>query len=136
VIHRGAVGRADRAAAPVATVGLGLNLRAWVLLGPRLALRSDVGLGQYVLLMGLPVLIAALVRLPVGVVTDRYGARVMFPAVSLAAAAAACGLGFADSLPVVVVAGAAAGAGSSARITAPGPSTPDSRSPSPPSTRA
>ncbi len=100
----------------VATVGLGLNLRAWVLLGPRLALRSDVGLGQYVLLMGLPLLIAAQVRLPVGVLTDRYGARVMFPAVSLAAAAAACGLGFAGSLPAVVVAGAAAGVAGAAFV--------------------
>jgi NNP family nitrate/nitrite transporter-like MFS transporter len=59
--------------------------------------------------MGLPLLVAALVRLPVGVLTDRYGARVMFPAVSLAAAASVVGLGLADSLPAVVVAGAAAG---------------------------
>jgi len=58
----------------IATVGLGLNLRAWTLLGPRLAQRSEVGLADYVLLMALPLLVAALVRLPVGVLTDRYGA--------------------------------------------------------------
>jgi NNP family nitrate/nitrite transporter-like MFS transporter len=92
----------------VATVGLGLNLRAWILVGPRLHERFHVGPGGYVLLVGLPLLVAALVRLPVGVLTDRYGTRVMFPAVSLAAAAAAFGLGVADSLPAVVVAGAAA----------------------------
>jgi NNP family nitrate/nitrite transporter-like MFS transporter len=55
------------------------------------------------------VLVAAVVRLPVGVLTDRYGARVMFPAVSLVAAASVVGLGFAGSLPAVVVAGGAAG---------------------------
>jgi NNP family nitrate/nitrite transporter-like MFS transporter len=100
----------------VATLGLGLNLRAWILLGPRLAQRADVRLGEYVLLMGLPLLVAALVRLPVGVLTDRFGARVMFPAVSLAAAAAVFGLGSADSLPAVVVAGGAAGVAGAASV--------------------
>jgi len=100
----------------LATVGLGLNLRAWILLGPHLHERFDVGLGEYVLLMGLPILVAALVRLPVGVLTDRYGARVMFPAVSLAAAASVFGLALADSLPVVVVAGAAAGVAGAAFV--------------------
>jgi NNP family nitrate/nitrite transporter-like MFS transporter len=93
----------------VATVGLGLNLRAWILLGPHLHERFDVGMGEHVLLMGIPLLVAALVRLPVGVLTDRYGARVMFPAVSLAAAASVFGMGLANSLPAVVVAGGAAG---------------------------
>ena len=87
----------------VATLGLGLNLRAWILLSPLLAGRRDVGLGTYVVLMGLPLLVAALARLPVGVLTDRWGARVMFPVVSLAAAGAVVGLGLSDSLPVVVV---------------------------------
>jgi MFS transporter, NNP family, nitrate/nitrite transporter len=93
----------------VATVGLGLNLRAWTLLGPRLAQRADIGPGRYVLLIGLPVLVAALARLPLGVLTDRYGARVMFPVVSMLSAASVLGLALAGSLPAVVVAGAAAG---------------------------
>jgi NNP family nitrate/nitrite transporter-like MFS transporter len=100
----------------VATVGLGLNVRAWTLLGPHLHQRVDVGLGEYALLMGMPLLMAALVRVPVGVLTDRYGARVMFPAVSLAAAAAVFGLGLADSLSAVVVAGAAAGVAGAAFV--------------------
>jgi NNP family nitrate/nitrite transporter-like MFS transporter len=98
------------------TVGLGLNLRASILLGPHLHERFGVTTGWYLALVGLPVLVAALVRLPVGVLTDRYGAGVMFPAVSLVAAASVVGLGLADSLPWVVVAGAAAGAGSSAFV--------------------
>jgi NNP family nitrate/nitrite transporter-like MFS transporter len=99
-----------------AAVGLGLNLRAWILLGPHLAARSDVRPGEYDLLMGLPLLIAAVARLPVGVLTDRYGARVMFPAVSLAAAGAAFALGFAGSLPAVAVAGGAAGIAGTAYV--------------------
>ena len=93
----------------MATLGLGLNLRASILLGPHLHERFGVRPGVYVLLLGFPVLVGALVRLPVGVLTDRYGARVMLPAVSLAAAATVCGLGLADRLPAVVVAGTAAG---------------------------
>src|SRR3989442_8183385 len=77
----------------VATVGFGLNLRAWILLGPHLHERFDVEPGKYVALVGLPLLVAALVRVPVGVLTDRYGARVMFPVVSLAAAASVFGMG-------------------------------------------
>jgi NNP family nitrate/nitrite transporter-like MFS transporter len=100
----------------VATVGLGLNLRAWLLLGPHLHERFNVGLGEYLLLMGTPLLVGALVRLPVGVLTDRYGARVMFPAVSLAAAASVFGLGLAHSLPAVVIAGCAAGAAGAAFV--------------------
>jgi MFS transporter, NNP family, nitrate/nitrite transporter len=100
----------------LATVGLGLNLRAWILLGPQLHDRFDVSLGAFVLLVGLPLLVAALIRLPVGVLTDRYGARVMFPAVSLAAAASACGLGLAGSLPAAVAFGAVAGTAGSAFV--------------------
>jgi NNP family nitrate/nitrite transporter-like MFS transporter len=93
----------------LATVGLGLNLRAWILLGPQLHDRFDVPPREHVLLVGLPLLVAALVRLPLGALTDRYGARIMFPAVSLAAAVAVFGLAVADSFPMVIVAGAATG---------------------------
>jgi NNP family nitrate/nitrite transporter-like MFS transporter len=91
------------------TMGLGLNLRAGILLGPHLHDRFGVEPGTYALLVGLPLLVAALVRLPLGVLTDRFGARVMLPAVSLVSAAAVIGMGWAGSLSWVVVAGAAAG---------------------------
>jgi NNP family nitrate/nitrite transporter-like MFS transporter len=100
----------------VVTLGLGLNLRASILLGPHLHEWFDVGPGVYVLLVALPLLVAALVRLPVGVLTDRYGARVMLSAVSLAAAAAVFGLGLADSLPAAVMAGTAAGVAGAAFV--------------------
>ena len=100
----------------VAAIRLGLNLRASVLLAPHLYERFGVTTGAYVALIGLPVLVAALVRLPVGVLTDRYGARVMFPAVSLAAAVSVAALGLAGSLPGVVVAGTAAGSAGAAFV--------------------
>jgi MFS transporter, NNP family, nitrate/nitrite transporter len=110
--------RSPRAAVTVvvASVGLGLNLRAWILLGPHLHERFDVAPGNHLLLMCLPLLAAAVLRLPVGVLTDRYGARLMFPAVSLAAAAAVVALGMARSLPAVVLFGTAAGIGGSAFV--------------------
>src|SRR5437763_1073240 len=100
----------------VATVGLGLNLRAWILLGPLLAERPDVSLGEYVALVGLPLVVAAAVRLPVGVLTDRYGARVMFCAVTLTSAGSVIGLAAGVWLPGVVLAGTAAGAAGTAFV--------------------
>ncbi|GAA0909893.1 MFS transporter [Virgisporangium aurantiacum] len=93
----------------VATVGLGLNLRAWILFGPQLHDRFEVPPRDQVLLVGLPLLVGAFVRLPVGVLTDRYGARVMFPVVSLGTAASVVGLAVAETFPAVVLAGAATG---------------------------
>ena len=93
----------------VVTAGLGLNLRASVLSGPHLHAWFDVAPAAYAVLIGLPVLVTALLRLPVGVLTDRYGARVMFPVVSVLAAASVVALPLAGSVPAVAVAGAAAG---------------------------
>lgn len=100
----------------VAAVGLGLNLRASILLGPQLHDRFGVVPGRSAALIAVPMLVAALARLPVGVLTDRFGARVMFPAVSLVSAAAVAGLGLAGSLPAAVVAGAAAGVAGAAFV--------------------
>lgn len=110
--------RGSRAAVTllVTAVGLGLNLRAWILLGPHLHERFSVGLGGYAALMAVPLVVAALVRLPVGVLTDRYGAGVMFPVVSLVAGASAVGMALADSLPAVVLAGGAAGVAGAAFV--------------------
>jgi NNP family nitrate/nitrite transporter-like MFS transporter len=98
------------------TVGLGLNLRASILLGPQLHDRFGVSPASYLVLIALPLLVAAVVRLPVGVLTDRYGVRVMLAAVSLVAAVSVAGLALAGSLPAAVVAGAVAGTGGSAFV--------------------
>jgi NNP family nitrate/nitrite transporter-like MFS transporter len=100
----------------LATVGLGLNLRATVLLGPHLHDRFGAGPRSYMLAVALPLLVAVIVRLPVGVLTDRFGARVMFPVVSLAAAVPVFGLAIAGSVPELIVAGTMAGVGGAAFV--------------------
>lgn len=69
----------------MATVGFTLTFWAWALIAPigswygdRLALSSF----QQSLLVAIPVLVGSLGRIPAGALTDRYGAKVMFPLVS------------------------------------------------------
>lgn len=69
----------------VATVGFTLTFWAWDLIAP---LGSDfkdrLGLSsfQQSLLVAVPVIVGSLGRVPVGALTDRYGARLMFPLIS------------------------------------------------------
>jgi NNP family nitrate/nitrite transporter-like MFS transporter len=69
----------------LATVGFGLNFWAWALIGPLgPAYKNSLGLTsfQQALVVALPVLVGSLGRIPVGALTDRFGARVMFPIIS------------------------------------------------------
>ncbi len=69
----------------LATVGFLVNFWAWALISPLgAAYRDELGLSsfQQALLVAVPVLVGSLGRIPVGALTDRFGARVMFPAVS------------------------------------------------------
>lgn len=54
-------------------------------------------------LLGIPVLTGSLLRLPVGMATDRWGGRVVFPIVMLAAALGALALSFADGYTGFVI---------------------------------
>jgi len=69
----------------LATVGFALNFWAWALLSP-LAPKFKIALHlssfQQALLVAVPVLVGSLGRIPVGALTDRFGGRVMLPAVS------------------------------------------------------
>ncbi len=70
----------------LATVGFLLNFWAWALISPLGAAdRDELDLTsfQQALLVAVPVLVGSLGRIPVGALTDRFGARVMFPAVSV-----------------------------------------------------
>ncbi|MGI8625211.1 MAG: MFS transporter, partial [Geodermatophilaceae bacterium] len=67
------------------TLGFLINFWAWALISPLGATyRDELGLSslQQALLVAVPVLVGSLGRIPVGALTDRFGARVMFPAVS------------------------------------------------------
>src|SRR5262245_57310537 len=70
----------------LATMAFAVNFWAWNLIGP-LATRYTDALGlsstQNSLLVAMPILVGAVGRIPVGALTDRYGGRLMFTAVSL-----------------------------------------------------
>ncbi|MFD3871926.1 nitrate/nitrite transporter [Streptomyces sp. NPDC058623] len=69
----------------MATAGFGLTFWAWDLIAPLAAGYKDrLGLSsfQQSLLVAIPVLVGSVGRIPAGALTDRYGARLMFPLVS------------------------------------------------------
>ncbi len=82
-----APGRAGATRALVlATLGFLLNFWAWSLISPLgTAYREELGLTgfQQSVLVAVPVIVGSVGRIPVGALTDRYGARVMFPAVTV-----------------------------------------------------
>ncbi|MGH8869055.1 MAG: MFS transporter [Actinomycetes bacterium] len=69
----------------LATLGFALAFWAWALLAPLApGLADDLGLSstQQALVVAIPVLVGSLGRVPVGALTDRFGARRVFPAVA------------------------------------------------------
>src|SRR5689334_20205673 len=71
----------------VATLGFAVNVWAWALLtslAPAFTEALHLSASQQALLVAVPVVAGALGRIPVGALTDRFGARIMFPLVSLA----------------------------------------------------
>lgn len=74
----------------LATIGFAVNFWAWALLSPLGPVFRDNGaLGvlseaQVSLIVAVPVLVGSVGRIPVGALTDKFGGRVMFVAVSLA----------------------------------------------------
>ncbi|HEU5269066.1 MAG TPA: MFS transporter [Jatrophihabitans sp.] len=71
----------------MATLGFAVNFWAWALLsplGPKFKDTLQLSSFQQALLVAVPVVVGSLGRIPVGGLTDRFGGRIMFPAVSLA----------------------------------------------------
>ncbi|WP_307844252.1 MFS transporter [Sanguibacter suaedae] len=69
----------------LATVGFFVNFWAWALvspLGASYGRRLELSGFEQAVLVAVPVVVGSLGRIPVGALTDRVGARVMFPAVS------------------------------------------------------
>lgn len=101
----------------LATLGFAINFWAWALIAPLApGLRDELGLSvvQQSVLVALPVLVGSIGRVPVGSLTDRYGGRVMFPAVSLATAVPVLALTIADSYPLLLLVGFVLGVGGTA----------------------
>ncbi|HEX6499037.1 MAG TPA: MFS transporter [Micromonosporaceae bacterium] len=70
----------------LATLGFTINFWAWALLGPLgPGIKERLGLSftEQSLLVAVPVVVGSVGRVPVGALTDRFGARVMFPLISL-----------------------------------------------------
>ena len=99
----------------LATVGFAVTFWAWALLSPLGAtLRERLALTAFeqALLVAVPVLVGSLGRIPVGALTDRLGARAMFPAVALLTVLPVLYLGhLADSLTGYLVGGFLLGLG-------------------------
>jgi NNP family nitrate/nitrite transporter-like MFS transporter len=102
----------------LATVGFMVNFWAWALISPLgAAYRADLDLTpfQQSLLVAVPVVVGSLGRIPVGALTDRFGARVMFPVVSLLTVLPVLFVGLAgDTLPLLLVGGFFLGLGGTA----------------------
>jgi len=97
----------------VATVGFAAAFWVWALvasLGPDLSHRYGLSPVRQGLLVGAALIVGSLGRIPVGVLTDRYGARLMVPAVSLAGAVSLAAAAFAESALALVAVACAFGA--------------------------
>jgi len=94
----------------LATAGFALCFWAWALLsplGPYFKTTLHLSSLSQALLVAVPVVVGSLGRIPVGALTDRYGGRVMFPAVSFATIAPVLFIGFVGyrSLAMLLAAG-------------------------------
>jgi NNP family nitrate/nitrite transporter-like MFS transporter len=92
----------------LATLGFLLNFWAWALLSPLGSTFVERGLTtDSALIVAVPVLVGSLGRIPVGALTDRFGGRVMMPAISLITVVPVLFLGFVgqDSLTALLVGG-------------------------------
>ncbi|GEL20397.1 MFS transporter [Pseudonocardia asaccharolytica] len=93
----------------LATIGFALTFWAWALLSPLGAsLREQLSLTAFEqsLVVAVPVIVGSVGRIPVGALTDRLGARRMFPTVALLTVLPVLYLGhFADSLAGFLVGG-------------------------------
>ncbi|NJC63418.1 NarK/NasA family nitrate transporter, partial [Planosporangium flavigriseum] len=100
----------------LATSGFAVNVAAWTLVGaiePYLQRQYDIGSAREVALAA-PLVVGALACVPVGALTDRYGARLTFPLVSIVSAASVATLAMVHTAPALVLVGAALGIGAAA----------------------
>ena len=108
-----AQGSATRALV-LATLALAVNFWAWNLLGPLApTYRQLLELSPFEvsLLVAVPALVGALARIPIGALTDRYGGRVMFTAVTVLTILPVLFLSTAGSYPTLLAGGLLLGLG-------------------------
>ena len=92
-----------------ATIGFAVNFWAWALISPLGAAyrdQLDLTATQQALLVAVPVVVGSLGRIPVGALTDRLGARTMFPAITVLTIIPVLFVGLvADSYPLLLLGG-------------------------------
>ncbi|WP_125773067.1 MFS transporter [Antribacter gilvus] len=102
----------------LATVGFAINFWAWALISPLgKAYGAEYGLTdvEQSVLVAVPVIVGSVGRIPVGALTDRLGARVMFPLVSMLTIIPVLFVGLvADSFAMLLVGGFLLGLGGTA----------------------
>jgi NNP family nitrate/nitrite transporter-like MFS transporter len=93
-------GQLPRRVIALNTAAFALSFATWVIFGPSsraIASELHISLASAALLKSTPVLVGSISRIPVGIITDRLGARFMFPALMAVAAAAACAMSLGTS---------------------------------------
>lgn len=102
----------------LATIGFMVGFWAWALISPlgkAYGIDYDLTDVQQAVLVAVPVIVGSLGRIPVGALTDRFGAKVMFPSVIGLTILPVLFVGFvADSYPALLVGGFFLGLGGTA----------------------
>ncbi|MEU1810696.1 MFS transporter [Micromonospora aurantiaca (nom. illeg.)] len=101
----------------VSTLGFLVNFWAWALLGPLgpgIKERLGLSFAAQSLLVAVPVVVGSLGRIPVGALTDRYGARLVFPLVTAATIIPVLTLTVVSSYAALIVTGFFLGIGGTA----------------------
>lgn len=97
----------------LATVAFALCFSAWGMLAPIApAIQDDLGLSdtQTAVMISIPVVLGSLLRIPLGLITDRIGGRTVFTGMLFYSAGAAVLVGFASSYAALIGAGFLLGA--------------------------
>ncbi|KGN34205.1 MFS transporter [Knoellia sinensis KCTC 19936] len=99
----------------LATIGFAICFWAWALLSPlAVTLREELGLSSFEqsLVVATPVIVGSLGRIPAGALTDRLGAKTVFPAVAMLTILPVLFLGFfGDNLVALLIGGFLLGIG-------------------------
>jgi NNP family nitrate/nitrite transporter-like MFS transporter len=100
--------RAATLALTMGTLAFAVSFAAWSLLAPLAAgIQRDLGLSemQISILIAVPVILGALMRIPLGIMTDRYGGRRIFTLLMLLVIPGVLILSQSDSYPALLIGG-------------------------------
>src|SRR3546814_232260 len=98
--------RSRKAALVMSTLALAACFMVWTvfsIVGVRIQREFGLNETQFGLLVGMPILTGALSRLPLGILADRVGGRIVYTVLMLAAAAATWAMAGASSYEMLLV---------------------------------